>query len=49
MKYQTMTNYNSHDCHIMLTVFLPIVIRAIGPKYVKMVITRMCYFFGRIT
>jgi hypothetical protein len=25
------------------------VIRAIGPEYAKMVITRMCYFFGRIT
>jgi hypothetical protein len=49
MKDLTMTNYNSHDCHIMLTVFLPIVIGAIGPEYVKMGITRMCYFFGHIT
>jgi hypothetical protein len=49
MKDLTMTNYNSHDCHIMLTVFLSIVIRAIGPEYVKMVITRMSYFFNRIT
>jgi hypothetical protein len=49
MKDLTMTNYNSHDYHVMLTVFLSIVIRAIGPEYVKMVITRMCYFFGRIT
>jgi hypothetical protein len=49
MKYLTMTNYNSHDYHIMLTVILPIVIRAIGPEYVKMVITRMCYFFNHIT
>ena len=49
MKDLTMTNYNSHECHIMLMVFLPIVIRAIGPKYVKMVITRMSYFFNYIT
>ena len=49
MKDLTMTNYNSHDCHIMLRVFLPIVIRAISPEYMKMVITRMCYFFNRIT
>jgi hypothetical protein len=49
IKALTMTNYNSHDCHIMLTVFLPIVIRAIGLEYVKMVITRMCYFFNHIT
>jgi hypothetical protein len=49
MKDLTMTHFNSHDCHIMLTVFLPIVIRVIGPDYVKMVITRMCYFFNCIT
>jgi hypothetical protein len=49
MKDLTMTNYNSHDCHVMLTVFLPIVIRAIGPEYVKMVITQMSYFFNCIT
>jgi hypothetical protein len=33
----------------MLTVFLPIVIRAIGLEYVKMVITHMSYFFNCIT
>jgi hypothetical protein len=33
----------------MLTVFLPIVIRVIGPEYVKMVIMCMSYFFNRIT
>ena len=49
MKDLTLTNYNSHDCHVMLTVFLPIVIRAIGPEYVKMVITHMSYFFNYIT
>jgi hypothetical protein len=30
-------------------VFLPIVIRAIGPEYVKMVITLLGYFFNFIT
>ena len=49
MKDLTLTNYNSHDCHIMLMVFVPIVIMAIGLEYVKMVITRMSYFFNRIT
>ena len=49
MKDLIMTNYNSHDYHVMLMVFLPIVIRAIGPEYMKMVITWMCYFLNRIT
>ena len=33
----------------MLMVFLPIVIRAIDPEYVKMVITRLGSFFNFIT
>ena len=34
---------------MLLTVFLPIAIRAIKPIYVKMVITRLCYFFNKIS
>jgi hypothetical protein len=49
MKDLTLTNYNSHDCHVMLTTFLPIAIRAIKPVFVKMVITRLCYFFNKIS
>jgi hypothetical protein len=33
----------------MLTVFLPIAIRAIKPEFLKMAITRMCYFFSKIS
>jgi hypothetical protein len=39
----------AHDCHMMLTVYLPIAIRAIKPEFLKMVITRMCYFFSKIS
>jgi hypothetical protein len=49
MKDLSLTSINAHDCHVMLTVFLPIVIKAIGPEYVKMVITRLGYFFNFIT
>jgi hypothetical protein len=49
MKYLALTNFNAHDCHIMLTVFLPIVIKAIDLEYMKMVITCMSYFFNCIT
>ena len=41
-----LTNYNSHGCHVMMTVFLPIAIRAIKPVYLRMVMTRMCYRFN---
>ena len=33
----------------MLTVFLPITIRAIKPEFLKMAITHMCYFFTKIS
>jgi hypothetical protein len=31
MRNLTLINYNSHDCHVMLTTFLSIAIRAINP------------------
>ena len=39
MKDLSLCGYNCHDCHVLLTVFLPIAIRAIKPVFVKMVIT----------
>jgi hypothetical protein len=49
MKDLTITSFNAHDYHVMLTVSLLIMIRAIQPEYVKMVITRLGYFFNFIT
>jgi hypothetical protein len=44
-----MSGYNTHDCHIMLLLFLAIAIRAINHPYLKMVITCMCHFFNAIS
>ena len=49
MKDHSLCGYNSHNCHVVLMVFLPIAIRAIKPVYVNMVITRLCYFFNKIS
>ena len=49
MKDLLLCVYNCQDCHVLLTVFLPITIRAIKPVFVKMVITRMCYLFNKIS
>jgi hypothetical protein len=49
MKDLTLTNYNSQDCHVMLTTFPPIAIRAINPVFLKMIVTRLCYFFNKIS
>jgi hypothetical protein len=44
-----MGGYNTHDCHIILSLFLAIGIRPINHPYVKMVITCMCHFFNAIS
>jgi hypothetical protein len=44
-----LSGYNTHDCHIMLSLFLAIAIRAINHPYLKMVTTRMCHFFNAIS
>ncbi len=49
MKDLSLSGYNSHDCHVMLTVFLTIAIRAVEPVHVKLVITKLCYFFNSIS
>jgi hypothetical protein len=49
MNDMSLTHYKAHDCHVMLTVFLPIAIMAIKLEFLKMAITRMCYFFSKIS
>jgi hypothetical protein len=49
MKDLTLTNYNSYDCHIMLTTFLPIAIKATKSVFLKMATMWSCYFFNEIS
>jgi hypothetical protein len=43
------SGYNTHDCHIMLSLFLAIAIRAVNHPYLKMVVTRLCHFFNAVS
>jgi hypothetical protein len=45
----SMYGYNSHDCHVMMMVFLAIAIRTIKSVYVKVIIIHLCYFFNTIS
>jgi hypothetical protein len=49
MKDMSMSDYNSHDCHIMMIVFLAIATRAIKSMRIKVLITRLCYFFNTVS
>jgi hypothetical protein len=44
-----MSSYNSHDYHMMMMVFLAIAIRDIKPISIKVLITRLYYFFNSFT
>jgi hypothetical protein len=45
----SMFGYNSHDCHVMMMVFIAIVIWVIKQVHIKVLITRLCYFFNTVS
>jgi hypothetical protein len=49
MNNLSMYDYNSHDCHVTMMVFLTIAIRVIKPVHVNVIITRLCYFFNTVS
>jgi hypothetical protein len=49
MKDLSITHCKAHDFLVTLTLFLPIAIRAIKPEFLKMAVTRMRYFFSKIS
>jgi hypothetical protein len=49
IKDLSMYVYNSHDCHVMMMVFLAIAIWAIKPVHVKVIITCLCCFFNTVS
>nr|AAN16339.1 TNP2-like protein [Oryza sativa Japonica Group] len=42
------TNLKSHDCHVLMTQLLPVVIRGILPDNVRAIITKLCAFMKAI-
>jgi hypothetical protein len=49
VKDLSMSSYHSHDCHMMMMVFLAITVKAIKLMYIKVLITCLCYFFDTIS
>jgi hypothetical protein len=46
MEELKISGYNTHDYHTMLGVFLAIAIRATDSGWLKLAVTRLCYFFS---
>nr|ABA97098.1 transposon protein, putative, CACTA, En/Spm sub-class [Oryza sativa Japonica Group] len=47
-KEKKFTNLKSHDCHVLMTQLLPVVIRGILPDNVRATITKLCAFMYAI-
>ncbi|XP_015639131.2 uncharacterized protein [Oryza sativa Japonica Group] len=48
-KEKKFTNLKSHDCHVLMTQLLPVVIRGILPDNVRATITKICAFMNAIS
>ncbi|XP_074359107.1 uncharacterized protein LOC141698318 [Apium graveolens] len=48
MEELKMFGMKSHDCHILLQQLLPIAIRAVLPKKVRVTVIRLCFFFNAL-
>jgi hypothetical protein len=43
------TNLKSHDCQVLLTQLIPVVLRGILPKNVRLTIIKLCAFVNAIS
>jgi hypothetical protein len=49
VKDLSLFDYNSHDCHVMMMIFLAVAIRVIKPMHIKVLITCLHYFFNTVS
>ena len=43
------TNLKSHDCHVLMTELLPVVLRGILPDNVRLTIVKLCAFLNAVS
>ena len=49
MKEKKFTNLKSHDCHVLMTQLLPVVLRGILSENVRLAIVKLCVFLNEIS
>ena len=49
MKDKKFTNLKAHDCHMLMTQLLPIVLRGVPPENVRLALVKLCAFLNAIT
>ncbi|XP_052163101.1 uncharacterized protein LOC127780200 [Oryza glaberrima] len=48
-KDKKFTNLKSHDCHVLMTQLLPVIIRGILPDNVRAIVMKLCAFMNAIS
>lgn len=49
MKEKKFTNLKSHDCHVLMTQLLPVILRGVLPVNVRKAIVKLCAFLNAIS
>ena len=49
MAEKKFTNLKSHDCHVLMTELLPVVLRGILPYNVQLTIMKLCAFLNAVS
>ena len=49
LQEKKLTNLKSHDCHVLMTELLPIVLRGILPENMRLTIVKLCAFLNAIS
>ena len=49
MKEKKFTNLKSHDCHVLMTQLLPVILRGVLPVNVQKTIVKLCAFLNAIS
>jgi hypothetical protein len=49
MKDKKFTNLQAHDCHMLMTQLLPVVLRGVLPKKIRLALVKLCAFLNAIS
>ena len=49
LQEKKLTNLKSHDCHVLMTELLPIVLWGILPENIRLTIVKLCTFLNAIS
>ena len=49
VKEKKIQNLKSHDCHVLMTQLLPVILRGVLPKNVRLAVVKLCAFMNEIS